>query len=81
MSYSPKLQYHNPFLWYTHLDLQALQELCADNFHVSSSAGQDPSSKERRERDAHQYWALILTTAHMRNDSSTLKGQLQKLVL
>ena len=29
MSYSPKLQYHNPFLWYTHLDLQALQELCA----------------------------------------------------
>ena len=28
MSYSPKLQYHNPFLWYTHLDLQALQELC-----------------------------------------------------
>ena len=29
MSYSPKLQYHNPFLWYTHLDLQALQELYA----------------------------------------------------
>ena len=28
MSYSPKLEYYNPFLWYTHLDLQALQELC-----------------------------------------------------
>ena len=40
MSYSPKLQYHNPFLWYTHLDLQALQELCVIDCEKSTQEGE-----------------------------------------